>query len=63
MTNNGGRSPDCGDIQMKSKSQEMSLVRLKYTKKKRKLLVQFEMVVVEDQEANGSCDISMGQKW
>jgi hypothetical protein len=32
MTNNVERSPDCGDIGMKSESEEMSLGRLKYTK-------------------------------
>jgi hypothetical protein len=33
MTNNGDRSPDCGDIGIRSECEEMSLIRLKYTKK------------------------------
>ena len=55
MVNNGERSPDCGDIGLKSKSEEMSSGRLKHTKN-----VKFTYV---NEEGGGSGSRGKGVMW
>ena len=55
MENNGEGSPDCGDIGMKSESEEMSSGGVKYTKN-----AKFTGVAVPNQEGGGSSSRGKG---